>query len=254
LLITPADQRYWRLKYRHLGKEKLLALGVYPTVSLAAARKKRDAAREKLEAGTDPSEAKKVENRAAKLAAANSFEAVARAWMVEHQPSVSASTYDHTIAWMENDVFLWLGRRPITEIDAPEILAVIKRIDRRGARHTAHKVRSKIGMVFRYGIRQGHCESDPARDLIGAIPQPQVTHMASITEPTRVGEILRAFEAFTGTFPVQCALKARPHAVCPSWRAAHGGMDAYRPGQSRVALYRIQDKYGSFGGDEPDVE
>jgi integrase len=228
LLFTPAGSRSWNGKYRVAGKEKRVTYGLYPETTLAQARKQHQEARKLLAEGVDPAEKKKADKRVAKLAATNSFEAVARAWMTEHQPSVSASTHDHTVSWMENDVFPWLGRRPITEIDAPEILAVIKRIDNRGARHTAHKVRSKIGMVFRYGIRQGHCKSDPARDLIGAIPQPQVTHMASITEPARVGEMLRAFEAFTGTFPVQCALKLAP-------------MLFVRPGELRTAEWAHVD-------------
>ncbi len=161
-----------------------MALGVYPDVSLAKAREQHSAA---------------------------------RAWMEEHRLSVTASTHAHTLAWMENDVFPWLGKRPITEIDASETLFVLKRIDGRGARHTAHKIRSKIGMVFRYSIRQGHCKSDPARDLIGTIPSASTTHFAAITEPAKVGEMLRAFDAFTGTFPVLCALKLSPHAVRPTW-------------------------------------
>ena len=130
--------------------------------------------------------------------------------MEEHRPQVSASTHAHTEAWMQNDVFPWLGRRPITEIDAPEILAVLARIDGRGARHTAHKVRSKVSMVFRYGIKEGFCKSDPARDLVGAIPTPATAHMTAITDPAQVAALLRAIDAFTGTFTVLCALKLAP--------------------------------------------
>ena len=209
LLVSQAG-KYWRWKYRHGGKEKVMALGVYPHMPLAKARAQHTAARAVLASGADPMQAKQADKRAAKLAASNSFEAVARAWMDEHRPQVSESTHAHTVAWMENDVLPWLGKRPITEIDAPEILAVLKHIDGRGARHTAHKVRSKIGMVFRYGIRQGHCNADPARDLIGAIPSASTTHFAAITEPAKVGEMLRAFEAFSGTFIVQCALRLAP--------------------------------------------
>lgn len=214
LLLTPAGARYWRWKYRYAGKEKALALGVYPETGLALARKRHQEARRLLAEGVDPGEARKADKRAAKLAATNSFDAVARAWLEEHRPQVSASTHAHTVAWMEKDVFPWLGRRPITEIDAPEILAVLKRIDSRGARFTAHKVRSKISMVFRYGIRQGVCKADPAQALIGAIPPPTTTHMASITDPAKVGEMLRAFDGFSGTFHVLCALKLAPMLFC----------------------------------------
>ncbi|CAG2136044.1 tyrosine-type recombinase/integrase [Cupriavidus numazuensis] len=210
LHITPAGGRYWRLKYRVAGKEKLLAIGVYPDVGLAAARKRRDAAREQLAAGLDPSETKKAEQRAARLAADNSFEAVARDWLEERKSAVEPAQHTKTLARLVNDVFPWLGKRPITEIDAPEILAVLKRIDGRGARFSAHRVRSEISRVFRYAIKEGKAKGDPAKDLIGAIPPATPTHFASITDPTKVGEMLRAFDGFSGTFPVLCALKLAP--------------------------------------------
>ncbi|WP_322056770.1 tyrosine-type recombinase/integrase [Paraburkholderia sp. J63] len=210
LLVKPSGQRYWRLKYRVAGKEKLLALGVYPDVSLAAARKKRDEAREKLAAGVDPGEAKKSDKRAARLAAINTFEAVSLAWMDERRPYVEPAQYDKTLARFKNDAFPWLGPRPIAEIEAPEILDTLKRVDSRGARFTAHRLRGEISRVFRYGIKEGLCKVDPARDLLGAIPPAQTTHFASITEPSKVGEMLRAFDGFTGTFPVLCALKLAP--------------------------------------------
>jgi integrase len=180
-------------------------------VPLADARKRRDDAREKLAANIDPGETKKAEKRAARLAAANTFEAVALAWMEERGQSVETGQYEKTLARFKNDAFPCLGKRPITEIDAPEILAVLKRIDSRGgARFTAHRLRSEISRVFRYAIKEGYCKTDPARDLIGAIPPAQTTHFASITEPAKVGEMLRAFDAFSGTFPVLCALRLAP--------------------------------------------
>jgi integrase len=210
LLITPAGGKRWVLKYRVNGKEKSLALGMYPEVTLVEARKRRDAAREKLAGGIDPGEAKKADRRAAKLAAINSFEAVALAWMDERRPYVEAAQYDKTLARFKNDAFPWLGKRPITEIEAPDILDVLKRVDSRGARFTAHRLRGEISRVFRYGIKEGFCKTDPARDLTGAIPPAQTTHFASITEPTKVGEMLRSFDAFSGTFPVRCALRLAP--------------------------------------------
>lgn len=210
LEIAPSGGKWWRLKYRFGGKEKRYSLGVYPEVTLATARKKRDEAREKLAAGIDPGEAKKAEKRASLLAAANSFEVVARGWMDERRTTVEPAQHAKTLARMENDVFPWLGKRPIAEIDAPEILVVLKRVDGRGARFTAHRIRSEISRIFRYGIKEGHCKADPARDLVDAIPPAQTTHFASITEPEKVGEMLRAFDGFTGTFPVLCALKLAP--------------------------------------------
>lgn len=209
-LLVNQTGKYWRWDYRHVGKRKTLALGVYPETTLAQARGQHQAARKLLAEGVDPSQARKDDKRAARLAATNSFEAVAQAWMAERQPSVSVSTHTHTAGRMKNDVFPWLGNRPITEIDAPEILDVLKRIDGRGARYCAHKVRAEISMVFRYGIRQGVCKFDPAQSLIGAIPRHVTQNFAAITEPARVGELLRAFDSFNGTYPVACALKLAP--------------------------------------------
>jgi integrase len=210
LQLDKSGAKYWRMNYRFASKDKTLALGVYPDVSLAAARKKRDQAREKLAAGIDPGVAKKAEKRAARIAAANSFETVANGWMEERKTVVEMAQHTKTLARFKSDVFPWLGKRPISEIDAPEILAVLKRIDGRGARFTAHRVRSEISRVFRYGIKEGFCKTDPARDLIGAIPAPVEKHFAAITEPVKVGEMLRAFDGFSGTFPVLCALKLAP--------------------------------------------
>jgi len=210
LLIAPTGSKWWRLKYRFAGKEKLLALGVYPEVGLSAARKKRDQAREKIAAGIDPSEAKKLEKRTALLNANNSFEAVTRDWLEERKTVVEPAQHSKTLARFENDVFPWLGKRPITQIDAPEILTVLKRIDSRGARYSARRVRSEISRVFRYAIKEGNAKSDPAKDLIGAIPPPLETHFAAITEPSKVAEMLRAFDGFSGTFSVLCALKLAP--------------------------------------------
>jgi integrase len=210
LLVTPSGSRMWRLKYRFSGKEKLLALGVYPDVGLAAARKKRDEAREKLAAGVDPGEARKTEKRTARINANNTFEAVALGWMEERKTFVEVAQYEKTLARFKNDVFPWIGKRPVTEIDAPEILTVLKRVDSRGARFTAHRLRSEVSRVFRYAIKEGKAKNDPAKDLIGAIPPSVTTHFASITEPKRVSEMLRAFEGFSGTFPVLCALKLAP--------------------------------------------
>lgn len=210
LQLDKSGGKYWRMNYRFAGKDKTLALGAYPDVSLAAARKKRDKAREKLAAGIDPSEAKKTENRAVRIAAANSFEVVAKGWLEERKTVVEIGQYEKTSARFRNDVFPWLAKRPITDIEAPEILSVLKRIDGRGARFTAHRVRSEISRVFRFGIKEGFCKTDPAKDLIGAIPPSVEKHFAAITEPVKVGEMLRAFDGFSGTFPVLCALKIAP--------------------------------------------
>ena len=210
LEVMPTGAKYWRLKYRVEGKEKRLALGVYADVRPQEARYKTEEARKLIKAGIDPSEDRKASKRAAEVAGANTFEAVAREWLDGRKSHVAEAQHIKTLARLENDVFPWMGKRPIAEIDAPEILTVLRRIDERGARYSAHRVRSEISRAFRYAIATGRAKSDPARDLIGAIPPPVEKHFAAITEPAKVGEMLRAFDAFTGTFPVQCALRLAP--------------------------------------------
>lgn len=152
----------------------------------------------------------KIRNRAIRLASGISFEAVAQAWMAEHQSTVRAGTCTHAAARLKNDILPWLGKRPIIAIDAPEILAVLKKVDERGARNTAHRVRGIISQIFSYAVRQGLCKGNPARDLAGAIPTPVPRHFASIVEPDKVGRLLRSFDSFNGTYPVACALKLAP--------------------------------------------
>ena len=208
--VMPNGATYWRMKYRIGGKEKRLAFGVYPEVRPSEARDRAKAARDMIRAGTDPGEEKKAVKRDADIANASTFEIVARDWMDGRKTQVEPGQYVKTLSRMENDVFPWMGKRPISEIDAPEILVLLRRIDSRGARYTAHKVRSEISRVFRFAIATGRAKGDPAKDLLGAIPPAAQTHFASITDPAKVAEMLRAFDGFAGTFPVLCALKLAP--------------------------------------------
>ena len=208
--VMPNGAKYWRLKYRIAGKEKRLAFGVYPAVRPTEARDKAKEARDLMRAGTDPGEAKKARKRQAIIASTNTFGVVAREWMESRKNQVAPGQYEKTLSRMENDVLPWLDSRPVSEIDAPEILVLLRRVDGRGARYTAHRVRSEISRVFRYAIATGRAKGDPAKDLIGAIPPAVEKHFASITEPAKVAEMLRSFEGFSGTFPVLCALKLAP--------------------------------------------
>lgn len=210
LEVMPNGAKYWRLKYRVAGKEKRLAFGVYPEVRPPEAREKVKQARELIRAGTDPSENKKAVKREAVMANASTFEIVAHEWMEGRKTRVAIGQQQKTLARMTGDVFPWLGKRPISEIDAPEILIVLRRVDSRGARYTAHRLRSEISQVFRYAIATGRAKGDPAKDLIGAIPPPVEKHFAAITDPVKVAEMLRGFDGFAGTFPVFCALKLAP--------------------------------------------
>ncbi len=209
LEVRPNGSKYLRMKYRYGGKEKLLALGVYPETSLKEARAKRDDARKQLEQGIDPGENRKA-MKAAQTADGETFEVIAREWFLKFQPTWAASHADKIITRLEKDVFPWLGVRPIATINAPEILAVIRRIEGRGALDTAHRALQNCGQVFRYAVATGRAERDPSSDLRGALPPCKREHFAALTEPKAVGELLRAIDGFQGTFTVQCALRLSP--------------------------------------------
>ncbi|HDR9759509.1 TPA: tyrosine-type recombinase/integrase [Burkholderia cepacia] len=210
LEVAPSGGKWWRLKYRFSGKEKRISLGVYPEVSLKEARERRDKARMLLGAGTDPGETRKAEKRVARLGAENTFEAIAREWYAKYSPSWSESHATRNLARLEADVFPWMGARPIAGLTPPEVLDVLLRVEKRGALETAHRLRGIIGQVIRYGVATGRVARDITADLRGALPPNQVQHYAAITDPTQVGELLRAIEGYAGTLPVSCALRLAP--------------------------------------------
>ena len=170
LLVDSKGGKYWRLAYRFAGKQKTLALGIYPEVTLEAARKARDRAREQLRDDVDPCMMRKVGKITARHKAANNFEAIAREWHGKFKPTWTAHTAEKNLRILELNAFPWLGPRPIDEIKAPELLAVLRRAEDRGLLDTAHRLRQTAGQVFRYGIATGRCERDISADLKGAIP------------------------------------------------------------------------------------
>jgi len=210
LEVTPTGGRYWRLKYRHSGKEKRLALGVYPAVSLADARKGRDSARAVLREGRDPSAAKQAEKRRAVLTSGNTFEAIASEWLGMQKKRLAPATLKKATTTLEKMVFPWIGATPITEITPPDLLSVLRRIESRGAHETAHRAKARCGQVFRFAIATGRATRDPSADLRGALAPVVSTNFASITDPLRVGELLRAIEDYSGQHITRCALKLSP--------------------------------------------
>lgn len=228
LFVRPAGGKWWRLKYIFNGKEKLLSLGIYPDVTLKAARDKREAARKLLADGIDPGENRKAVKAARAGQAANSFEVVAREWFEMKKPEWVESHASKIIARLENDVFPWLGSRPIVELTAVEILATLKRISERGAKDTAKRAQQDCGQVFRYAIQTGRTNSNPIPDLRGALPNPKSGHFAALTEPMKVGELLRAVDGFQGTFVVKSALLLSPFVFV-------------RPGELRQARWKDID-------------
>ena len=210
LFIKPNGSKAWRLKYRILGKEKTLSIGLYPDVSLSDARNARDNARKQLADKIDPGLAKQVSKRSAKEAAENSFEMIAREWYTRFSTKWSPSHGERILRRLEKDIFPWLGKRPIAEITAPELLSVLRRMESRGAIETAHRASQNCGQVFRYAIATGRAERDPSNDLKGAIPPAKKKHHASIIKPSAIGELLRAIEGYQGHFVTKCALRLAP--------------------------------------------
>jgi integrase len=210
LEVSPQGGKYWRLKYRILGREKRLALGKYPDVSLALAREKRDAARRQLAAGIDPGEHRKVTRLASVERASNSFEVIALEWVSKRSKAWGESHRTKTVAWLESDLFPWLGARPIGEITAKELLATIKRVESRGAVDKAHRLLQHCGQIFRYAVAAGVAERNPAADLREALATAQTKHRAAITEPKAIGGLMRAIDAYEGGLVVRCALRLAP--------------------------------------------
>lgn len=210
LEISPNGGKWWRLKYRHLGKEKRLSLGVYPDVSLKVARERREEARKLLAEGIDPSENRKASKMSQVERAANSFEVVAREWIEKYSPTWAANHADRIIRRLEQNVFPQLGGHPIAEIKAPVLLAAVRRIENRGVLETAHRVLGTCGQIFRYAVATGRAERDPSRDLRGAIPPAKGEHFAAVTDPKHVGQLLRAIDGYQGSLTVRCALRLAP--------------------------------------------
>ncbi len=219
LHAMPTGAGWWRLRYWMDGREGMLSLGTYPDTSLKLARSRRDEARRLIASGIDPSARRKAEKaaRAAIAVAAKrvvdgqpapgSFEAVAREWHATvHSAKVSARYADRTQIRFEQDIFPWLGARPIASIEAPELLSVVRKIEARGAIETAHRAKDACGQVFRYGIASGLCTRNPAADLRDALRPAPTRHLAAIVDPSRGGQLLRDLMGYVGRPVTRAAL------------------------------------------------
>ncbi|MDG2539844.1 tyrosine-type recombinase/integrase [Dyella jiangningensis] len=229
LEVMPTGSKYWRLKYRVDGKEKRLALGVYPDVTLAAARTGKEDARRMLAQGRDPS----ADKRAAKLAkieamvvTIDTFEVVAREWMARQD--VAEVTANKTRWLLESFLFPDLGSRPIGGISARDLLDVLRKVEATGKLETAKRAKIKAGQVFRYAVLEGKVDADPTASLRGALKPPKNKHHAAITDPLRMGELLRAIDGFAGQFVTLAALRLAP-------------LVFVRPGELRQAEWREID-------------
>jgi len=210
LLLHPNGSKYWRLRYSFEGKERLLALGVYPDVSLAEARERREQARRHIANGVDPGVLKKASKRSSKTILENTFEAIAREWYIKHSKNWVAYHGDRILRRLEKDVFPWIGSHPIANLTPPDLLSVLRRIEDRGALESAHRVQQYCGQIFRYAVATGRAERDVTADLRGALPPAQVKSFAAILNPQKLGQLLRAIHGYEGSFVTKCALRLAP--------------------------------------------
>lgn len=211
LFVTPAGGKLWRMKFRVSGKEKLLSFGGWPEVKLAMARKERDKAKESLASGTDPAREKQKVKLRAKVAAANTFGEIAQEFINKRRrEGMSESTADKSEYYISR-MGSQIARMPVSEITAPDLLAVLRRIETKGNYETSRRVLQLAGRVFRYAIATARLVSDPSRDLRGALTAPQSKHYGAITDPKGAGELLRAIETYEGMGTTKIAMRLSAH-------------------------------------------
>ncbi|GAB7217605.1 tyrosine-type recombinase/integrase [Dickeya oryzae] len=206
LLIKPNGAKYWRLKYRVAGKEKKLSIGVYPDISLAEARLKREEARKIIASGGDPSEQKQVERQAKKINIDNTFKAIALEWHEYKRPNWSKGYAEDLMEAFENDIFPDIGKRPIAEIKPLEMLTTLRKLEKRGVLDKLRKIRQACNQVFRYAIVTGRAENNPASELASALPPPKATHYPHLL-PDELPDFLRALSTYSGSKITQLATR-----------------------------------------------
>ena len=224
--IHQSGGKWWRYRYRFLNKEKSLSLGVYPAVTIRQAREKLSDAKSILAKGINPSEKRKQERSTLIGQSENTFENVAREWLERH--SCTANHKKRTLTRFEQDIFPWLGKRPIAEISASEVLQCLRRIEGRGAIETAHRIQQNCGQVFRFAVATDKASRNPIPDLRGALPPAPKGHLAAITNPNDVAELLKAIDGYKGTLIVKSALQ-------------FAALVFVRPGELRRALWKDID-------------
>jgi len=209
LLVTPTGGKLWRCDYRYNDKRRTLAFGSYPSITLAEARQRREDARKLLANGVDPGEIKKAQKAAQVEAAANTFEAIARDWHENSKPDWSDNHAERLLKRLEQDVFPFIGNKPIADIKTPEIVEILKRVATRTL-ETSHRIKTAFYHIFHYAKLHGKIENNPAADLRKILPTVKYTHMAAPTDPKEVTPLLRAIDGFEGSFIVKCALQLAP--------------------------------------------
>lgn len=214
LQVQSSGSRLWRLKYRIDGKEKLLSFGSYPEVSLATARERRTDARRQLSNGIDPALKRKAERQSRQAAASNTLEAIAREWHGKKAPRWADSHSEKVLHRLEKNVFPWLGGRILSDLEAPDFLSVLKRMESRGVLDSTRRVRQYLSAILRYAIATGRAKYNVAADLVGSTAEPVPNHYASITDPVEIGKLLRAMDAYDGSIVTRTALNLAPILFC----------------------------------------
>lgn len=209
--VNPKKGKMFCLKFKLAGRERYMSLGTYPETSLKEARRLRDEYRKLVKSGIDPIEHRRAAKVSVSRLGANAFEGVAREWYLRFSPNWSASHSKTVIRRLEADLIPWLKHRSVSEITATELLAVLRKVEERGALETAHRELQICGQIFRYAIATGRAERDISADLRGALPPvPKNAHHAAVTDPKRLGDLLKIMDGYQGSFIVKCALRLAP--------------------------------------------
>ncbi len=209
LLVKPSG-KYWRMDYRFAGKRKTLALGVYPAVTLAQARKRRDDAKALLADGQDPNVAKREEKIAKQTSAGNTFEKITEQWLKATAAERKENTQQKVENWLRKDVLPLIGKQPIALLGPRDVLAVARKMEERGAIDSSKRVVQICGQIFRYAVAEGSAERDVTQDLRGALQKAERRHYAAITEPSQLAPLLRAIDGYMGHIYSRTALKLTP--------------------------------------------
>ena len=230
--VRPSGAKAWRYRYRYAGKPSIITLAEYPAMGLAEARAERDRLRALVRGGGNPANVARVERAAKVERAETTFGAIATEFLNKRaKEGLSPGSVKRERRLIEKDMAA-IGMLPITDVTAPLLLAALRKLEKRGVVETAHRARSFAGRVFRYAIATGRAQSNPANDLVGALEHPQVKHLATVTDPNKIGDLLRSMYSYSGSPVTQAALKLAP-------------MLFVRPGELRKARWADIDLPGA---------
>ena len=220
LLVTPTGGKLWRLQYRFSEKQKGIAFGSYPEISLSKARQCRDGARKLLADGIDPSSAKKELAERKQLESLNTFEAVTRQWFETHKGRWSEGHSKHILSRFENDIFPVVGDKPLVDVRRKDLATILEAVSKR-ALETAHRMKIAINQMLNYAVANELIRLNPLGDTKGLLPKIQHKHMAAPTDPKEVAPLLRAIDSFSGSLVVKCAMQLAPMLFCRPGELRH---------------------------------